>query len=448
MKLLHIIRNGAGRGIGSVVSFSGTEIFRLRRGNDSSGTVKNDTRTMRTIKTTRVSNSVGGYRRKLIFISVGLIIGFCSLAFTNYIANELKIKEKKEIQLWSQAMLIASRSAEEHVGEKDLNFLIGEIVENNNTIPSIVTDGHLNVLQFRNVDPDVIEDPVKLRKEVEKMASDPQRKPIELVVSDRRSGVQKNLYIFYSQSSLLTMLRYFPYVQLSVICIFIMFAFITFRTSKQSEQNRVWIGMAKETAHQLGTPTSSLLGWIEYLKSQQVEPFVIEEMNKDITRLLKVVDRFSKIGSTNLFVPRNLYEIVNNAVSYFRTRVPKNVELRFNTSVSVPLQALVNEALFEWVVENLLKNALDALQGKGVIDVSIYDDARWIYLDVKDTGKGIAKSNFKRIFNPGYTTKTRGWGLGLSLSRRIITEYHKGRIFVAESEIGKGTTVRVMLKKL
>ena len=169
------------------------------------------------------------------------------------------------------------------------------------------------------------------------------------------TGTPKKLYIFYSQSSLLTMLRYFPYVQLSVICIFIMFAFITFRTSKQSEQNRVWVGMAKETAHQLGTPTSSLLGWIEYLKSQQVEPFVIEEMNKDITRLLKVVDRFSKIGSSNLFVPRNLYEIVNNAVVYFRTRVPKNVELRFNTSVSAPLQALVNEALFEWVVENLSK---------------------------------------------------------------------------------------------
>ena len=256
------------------------------------------------------------------------------------------------------------------------------------------------------------------------------------------------IYIFYNESQLLKMLRYFPYVQLSVIAIFIMFAFITFRISKQDEQNRIWIGMAKETAHQLGTPTSSLLGWIEYLKSQNTEQFVIEEMSKDITRLLKVVDRFSKIGSASTMVPRNIYELVNNAVSYFKTRIPKNVTLRYNTSVSAPLQALVNEALFEWVIENLLKNALDALQGKGYIDVSVYDDNKWIYIDVKDTGKGIAKSNFSKIFNPGYTTKTRGWGLGLSLSKRIINEYHKGRIFVAESELDKGTIMRVMVKKL
>ena len=387
-------------------------------------------------------NRSASYKRKLIYISIGLVIGLCSLMFTNYIVRELAQKEHNEIQLWSHAMAMAG--GDEHLNPAEqnrLNELIGEIIDNNTSIPSIVTDEYYRVLKYSNIPQKVIDNPKLLRKELEDMASS--NDPIEVNIFN-----YNRIYIFYNESQLLKMLRYFPYVQLSVIAIFIMFAFITFRISKQDEQNRIWIGMAKETAHQLGTPTSSLLGWIEYLKSQNTEQFVIEEMSKDITRLLKVVDRFSKIGSASTMVPRNIYELVNNAVSYFKTRIPKNVTLRYNTSVSAPLQALVNEALFEWVIENLLKNALDALQGKGYIDVSVYDDNKWIYIDVKDTGKGIAKSNFSKIFNPGYTTKTRGWGLGLSLSKRIINEYHKGRIFVAESELDKGTIMRVMVKKL
>lgn len=395
----------------------------------------------------KLSDTTIGYKSKLAYISIALVIGLCSLAFTNYIVRELKQKEKREVELWSQAMLIASKLSEEDAGSSsstaDLSFLIGMIVDNNSTIPSIVTDEDLNILQHTNISNKIINNPKLLQATIDKMASDPYHEPIMLTLSDK-----SKIYIFYSQSSLLIRLRYFPYVQLSVISIFITFAFITFRTSKQSEQNRVWIGMAKETAHQLGTPTSSLLGWIEYLKSQNIEEFVTDEMNKDITRLLKVVDRFSKIGSSNLFVASNIYEVVNNAVSYFQTRIPKNVTLNFNTSTSRPIQSMINEALFEWVIENLLKNALDALQGKGSIDVSIYEKGEWVYIDVKDSGKGISKSNFSKIFKPGYTTKTRGWGLGLSLSSRIIKEYHKGKIFVAESEIDKGTTMRIMLKKL
>ncbi len=387
-------------------------------------------------------NRSASYKRKLIYISIGLVIGLCSLMFTNYIVRELAQKEHNEIQLWSHAMAMAGGDKNLNPAEQNrLNELIGEIIDNNTSIPSIVTDEYYRVLKYSNIPQKVIDNPKLLRKELEDMASS--NDPIEVNIFN-----YNRIYIFYNESQLLKMLRYFPYVQLSVIAIFIMFAFITFRISKQDEQNRIWIGMAKETAHQLGTPTSSLLGWIEYLKSQNTEQFVIEEMSKDITRLLKVVDRFSKIGSASTMVPRNIYELVNNAVSYFKTRIPKNVTLRYNTSVSAPLQALVNEALFEWVIENLLKNALDALQGKGYIDVSVYDDNKWIYIDVKDTGKGIAKSNFSKIFNPGYTTKTRGWGLGLSLSKRIINEYHKGRIFVAESELDKGTIMRVMVKKL
>ena len=387
-------------------------------------------------------NRSASYKRKLIYISIGLVIGLCSLMFTNYIVRELAQKEHNEIQLWSHAMAMAGGDENLNPAEQNrLNELIGEIIDNNTSIPSIVTDEYYRVLKYSNIPQKVIDNPKLLRKELEDMASS--NDPIEVNIFN-----YNRIYIFYNESQLLKMLRYFPYVQLSVIAIFIMFAFITFRISKQDEQNRIWIGMAKETAHQLGTPTSSLLGWIEYLKSQNTEQFVIEEMSKDITRLLKVVDRFSKIGSASTMVPRNIYELVNNAVSYFKTRIPKNVTLRYNTSVSAPLQALVNEALFEWVIENLLKNALDALQGKGYIDVSVYDDNKWIYIDVKDTGKGIAKSNFSKIFNPGYTTKTRGWGLGLSLSKRIINEYHKGRIFVAESELDKGTIMRVMVKTL
>ena len=387
-------------------------------------------------------NRSASYKRKLIYISIGLVIGLCSLMFTNYIVRELAQKEHNEIQLWSHAMAMAGGDENLNPAEQNrLNELIGEIIDNNTSIPSIVTDEYYRGLKYSNIPQKVIDNPKLLRKELEDMASS--NDPIEVNIFN-----YNRIYIFYNESQLLKMLRYFPYVQLSVIAIFIMFAFITFRISKQDEQNRIWIGMAKETAHQLGTPTSSLLGWIEYLKSQNTEQFVIEEMSKDITRLLKVVDRFSKIGSASTMVPRNIYELVNNAVSYFKTRIPKNVTLRYNTSVSAPLQALVNEALFEWVIENLLKNALDALQGKGYIDVSVYDDNKWIYIDVKDTGKGIAKSNFSKIFNPGYTTKTRGWGLGLSLSKRIINEYHKGRIFVAESELDKGTIMRVMVKKL
>ena len=224
-------------------------------------------------------------------------------------------------------------------------------------------------------------------------------------------------------------------------------AFIAFRSSKLDEQNRVWIGLAKETAHQLGTPTSSLLGWIEYLRMQPIDQTAVEEMNKDLTHLMKIVDRFSKIGSETPLTTANINEVVGESVMYFRKRIPRNVTLDYNGLAIAPVQAAINTALFEWVVENLMKNSLDALQGHGAIHVHISSNEKQVIIDVKDTGKGIAKSNWNRIFEPGFTTKTRGWGLGLSLSRRIIEEYHGGKIFVAESEIGKGTTFRILLKR-
>lgn len=258
----------------------------------------------------------------------------------------------------------------------------------------------------------------------------------------------ETLYIFFDESRLLKTLVYFPYIQLLVIIVFVVFWIhhVPFDEAGRAEPRLDRAG--EETAHQLGTPTSSLLGWLEYLKTQNIDQTAIDEMGKDIVRLTKVVDRFSKIGAATPLSEGVINEIVGNSVIYFRTRVPKNVTLTYNGLAMAQQKAMINEALFEWVIENLLKNAMDALSGTGTIDVKLSSDANWIYVDVRDSGKGIAKGNFKRIFEPGFTTKTRGWGLGLSLSKRIIDGYHGGKIFVLDSEIDKGTTIRIALKKI
>ena len=289
---------------------------------------------------------------------------------------------------------------------------------------------------------EIINHPDRLRKKINQLTEE--NTPITI---QYYWGKDHKHIIFFGQSRLLKTRYRIPYIQLSVIAIFILLGFIAFRSTKQDEQNRVWIGLAKETAHQLGTPTSSLLGWIEYLRSQDVDQTAVEEMNKDLTHLMKIVDRFSKIGSETPLTPANINEIVGESVMYFRKRIPRNVTLDYNGLAIAPVQANINAALFEWVAENLMKNSLDALQGHGAIDVRISSDDKNVMIDVKDTGKGIPKGNWKRIFEPGFTTKTRGWGLGLSLSRRIVEDYHQGKIGVTESEIGKGTTIRITLKR-
>ena len=256
-----------------------------------------------------------------------------------------------------------------------------------------------------------------------------------------------NHIIFYGHSLTLDLLYIFPYIQIIIIIVFVLVAFMAFRSMKQGEQSRVWVGLAKETAHQLGTPTSSLLGWIEYLREQPVDQMAVDEMQKDLAHLMKIVDRFSKIGSETPLQVESLNEVVGNSVMYFRKRIPRNVTLEYNGLAIDTVNAKINVTLFEWVVENLMKNALDALQGHGTITVTIGSDKRHAWVEVADTGKGVAKSKWKRIFEPGFTTKTRGWGLGLSLSRRIVEEYHKGKIAIVHSELGKGTTFRITLKK-
>lgn len=374
------------------------------------------------------------YRRILISVIAIFLIGL-SLIVSGNMVRQLSDKEKNEVALWSHAM-------ERVGGDFDRNdMLINHIVNRHNNIPFIITNSSLEVQRSHLIDSKTLSHPDRVRARIDEFSAI--NTPLKIVSWDA-----SEYYIFYGQSQLLKNLKYYPMIQLTIIAVFLIFVFYTFRTAKDNEQNRVWVGLAKETAHQLGTPTSSLLGWIEYLRSQDIDQTAVDEMSKDLTRLTKVVDRFSKIGSETTFVPVTINEMVSNTVEYFRTRIPRNVRLSYNGLAIAPVQAMANEALFEWVVENLLKNSLDALQGKGEIDVTLSSDKTNVHIDVKDTGKGIAKANFKTIFEPGFTTKTRGWGLGLSLSKRIVTEYHKGYIGVTESEIGKGTTIRISLKKL
>ncbi|MFR9523632.1 MAG: HAMP domain-containing sensor histidine kinase [Rikenellaceae bacterium] len=370
-------------------------------------------------------------------IAVGGVLVVTTLIFTNNMASNLRQKEQLDVELWAHTMEYISQERFMHQDP-----FVAEIVSKSQNIPFILTDENLRVITSHLVDEDIIDHPVKLRKQIDQFSE--MNPP---VVVQLRWNNHKHL-LFYGKSSLLMTLYYFPYIQILLIVAFAFLCIVAFSSSKQDEQNRVWIGLAKETAHQLGTPTSSLLGWIEYLRSQPIDQSTVDEMSKDLAHLMKIVDRFSKIGSETPLTPANINEVVSETVMYFRKRIPRNVTLDYNGLAMAPVQASINVALIEWVVENMMKNSLDALQGHGAIKVNISSDDKSVFIEVSDTGKGIAKNNWKRIFEPGFTTKTRGWGLGLSLSRRIVEDYHYGKIAVAESEIGKGTTIRVTLKRL
>ena len=379
------------------------------------------------------------FRNRIVIICAGLAIGVMSLLYTNRMARHLREKEQHDVELWAHAM---ERANLDVINDFMSDPLLADIISSHQNIPFIITDENLEALQWHMVPQDVIDHPDRLRRRIEKFTAE--NMPIRV---NYRWDANHYHLIFYGRSALLKSLYYFPYVQLLVITVFVILGFIAFRSSQLDEQNRVWIGLAKETAHQLGTPTSSLLGWVEFLRSQPVDQSAVEEMAKDLTHLMKIVDRFSKIGSETPLATANVNEVVGESVMYFRKRIPRNVTLDYNGLAIAPVQAQLNVALFEWVVENLMKNSLDALQGHGAIDVRVDSDEKNVIVDVRDTGKGIPKGNWKRIFEPGFTTKTRGWGLGLSLSRRIIEDYHHGHIAVVESELGRGTTIRITVKR-
>lgn len=322
-----------------------------------------------------------------------------------------------------------------------IKSFISEVAINSASVPVIYTDStKLNVIEFGNIDSLKLKDPSFLKKTINMMASE--NTPIEV-----EFGNGTKSYIFYQESALLTQLKYYPYVMLLAIGLFLVVAYFLFSTARKVEQNQVWVGMAKETAHQLGTPLSSLIAWLEYLKSKGLDNETAIEIQKDIKRLETITERFSKIGSIPKLDEVNLIKVITDATSYMKLRTSKNILFSINTMNHNTIVANLNVPLFEWVIENLIRNSVDSMNGSGSITITILDQVQFIYIDIADTGKGISKSKYKTIFEPGYTTKARGWGLGLSLTKRIIENYHSGKIFVKNSEINKGTTLRIVLNK-
>ena len=373
-------------------------------------------------------------RLKLIFIVVALLIVSISTFFTNRLANLLAEEEAKKIEIWAEANRFLTMSDDD-----DNMELILQIIKDNTTIPVIIADESGNVSQSRNVKIPASKSEEDYFAECIKRFSE-KNEPIEIRIYDEK------LYFYYDESLLLKQLYYFPYIQLSVIVIFILVAFFAFGSTKKAEQNRVWVGLSKETAHQLGTPISSLLAWSELLKAKYPNDNLLTEMGRDVNRLRVIAERFSKIGSIPDLQPVNLNETLENAIQYVSKRSSKKVDMQCHFQSKEPLFVELNTPLFEWVIENLCKNAIDAMDGEGTIDVNVETNNSEVLIDIKDSGKGLEKKQFKAIFVPGYTTKKRGWGLGLSLAKRIVEEYHQGKIFVKHSELNEGTTFRIVLK--
>ncbi|MEZ5197815.1 MAG: HAMP domain-containing sensor histidine kinase [Bacteroidales bacterium] len=315
-----------------------------------------------------------------------------------------------------------------------------EVVINAASVPVIITDSAKNVLEYGKLDPKKASDSLYIQNTLKHMADD--NEPIEIELADKGKR-----YIFYQDSELLKRIMFFPYFQLGVIGIFLFISYILFSSARRSEQNQVWVGLAKETAHQLGTPMSSMMAWIELLKMEGQNSETIVELNKDVERLKKITERFSKIGSEPKLKNENIVKVVYDSVEYIKSRSSKKVSFKILQPHNLEINVPINLHLFEWVIENVCKNAIDAIGGDGKIEVDIQEEEKLVLIDITDDGKGIPKSKFKTIFNPGYTSKKRGWGLGLSLAKRIVNEYHKGKIFVKSSVLNKGTTFRIILRK-
>ncbi len=363
-----------------------------------------------------------------------ILIGVGSLVYTQFLVRDLKAEERKKVEMWAAAIrLINSADSTQNL---DFPF---SIIENNKTVPVILTDGHDNIIAAENIEQEKIANPGFMALELEKMKS-----YNEPIIIDLGSGSTNCIY--YKDSIILSQLIYYPYVQLGFIILFILASYLALSSSRKAEQNRVWVGMSKETAHQLGTPTTSMSGWIEILQNNYPDIPVTKELALDVKRLEKVTERFSGIGSKPSLTRENIVSLIQNSVNYLKTRSSSKVLFVLPFSPDEEINIPVNPALFEWVIENVCKNAIDAMEGNGEITIRIEESEKYAIIDIWDTGKGMPKSAWKKIFNPGFTTKKRGWGLGLSLAKRITEEYHHGKIFVRSSEIGKGTCIRIMMK--
>lgn len=321
-----------------------------------------------------------------------------------------------------------------------INSFISETVMNSGSVPVLVTDSaQTTVVNFSNVDSTTVQDSTLAMAQIAEMGE--KNDPIEVNFGDHVVN-----YIYFTDSVIITQLRYFPFIQLVIIGLFLFISYLIFSTFRNAEQNQVWIGLAKETAHQLGTPLSSLIAWVQLLEARGMDKETITELNKDIKRLEIITDRFSKIGSAPELTDTVLSEVMNSTIDYLRPRISKKVEFEITQNQEGTIKAMLNQPLFSWVIENIIKNAVDAMSGKGKITVEISNEIQNVYIDITDTGKGIPASGHKAVFQPGYTTKKRGWGLGLSLAKRIIEIYHSGKIFVKRSEPDVGTTFRIVLK--
>lgn len=376
-------------------------------------------------------------RWKRLLLIVAFIIGAISLWYTNKLVKKLAVEEEKKVLLWANATKQLINANE----NTDINFLL-DIIKDNTTIPVILVDDEGNITANRNLDSTKSNDKKYLDKQLEEMKT--QHVPIKILYDEAN---QKHNYLYYKNSIILTQLKQYPYYQLSVIALFVLVAYLAFSYSRKSEQNQVWVGMSKETAHQLGTPISSLNGWINLLResNETNNNEILAELEQDVKRLELIAERFSKIGSVPVLTAQNIYSIMQHAVNYLQARAPSKVAFSV-TSTDEDALAMVNVPLFDWVIENICKNAIDAMSGVGQINVVISTDADKVYIDITDTGKGIPPSKIKTVFKPGYTTKKRGWGLGLSLAKRIVQDYHSGKVFVKESTIDAGTTFRIVLR--
>lgn len=388
-------------------------------------------------------------RWKLVLLLIALMIGITSLLYTNYLVKNISDSERKKAQVW--AMTTNSIMTMPDIDDQFISFIYQ--VRDSLTLPAIITDENQNIIFWRDLDSTktnlhteastntkIIYDPEYFKKELQDMQS--QHDPIVLQLDNKQKW-----FVYYHESDALRQLRVFPYIQLSLIALFLIISYTIFNSIRKSEQNLVWVGMAKEAAHQLGTPISSLMGWIELIrfKYDAENDKTLNEMERDVQRLEIVADRFSKIGSIPALSNHNIYKVIQDYINYFKVRTSEKITFVLEGDQHV--EAMINTQLFDWIIENLLKNAVNAIDTEGTIKVSIKENIakEEIFIDISDTGKGISRSNFEKVFQPGFTTRKRGWGLGLSLTRRMVY-YHKGSIYVKESEIGKGTTFRIVLK--
>ena len=376
------------------------------------------------------------YRKKLVWkillLVFAVVIGLGSLFYTHQLVAKLKQEEKKKAEQWAEA-------TRRLVTSEDFEFLF-RIIEDNTTVPVILTDNDGNIISHRNIPQGMASDCTALQRELMRMEK--RNEPITVALGDDVFN-----YLYYRESTLLRQLRVYPYVQLAVILLFIAVAYVAFSSSRMAEQNQVWVGLSRETAHQLGTPTSSLSAWSEIISNRYPGTDIAEEMPADVERLVRVAERFSLIGSKPKLQPEDLNALVETTAGYLRKRIASTIDLNVTNQTTGCTAVPFSPVLLGWVIENLVKNSADAMKGAGSITIRLSENEKEAVIDVEDTGKGIPRNNFKTIFKPGYSTRERGWGLGLSLSKRIVEEYHKGRIYVLHSEPSKGSCMRVVLNK-